>query len=88
MSTLRETLKQSPTAKFVVNTARFLKAVRVYHSTGITPDYGYHSARHLYFATNKKAYSLYARIENFRHRSTKLNIQSPVGYLAICTPRG
>lgn len=79
MSAFREALKHNSTAKFVVNTARFLKAVRVYDATGTTPEYGYHSARHLYFATNKKAYSLYAGVENFRHRSTKLSLQNPVG---------
>jgi hypothetical protein len=81
MSTLRNVLKESTTAKFVVDTARFLKAVGIYNSTGITPEYGYHSGRHLYFATNKKAYSLYAGLENFRHRSIKLNIENPIGVL-------
>jgi hypothetical protein len=81
MSALRETLKKNSAAKLLVNAARFLKAVRVYNATGTTPEYGYHSARHLYFATNKRAYSLYAGLENFKNRSVKLDLPNPIGVL-------
>jgi hypothetical protein len=81
MLAIREVLKTSATAKFIVNAARFVKAVRIYNKTGVTPEYGYHSARHLYFATNKKAYQFYAGVENFRYRSTPLQMDNPVGVL-------
>lgn len=79
MSGLREALKQNATAKFVVNTARFLKAVRVYNSTGTTPEYGYHSARHLYFATNKRSHKVFAAAQNFLSRKNRVAITNSNG---------
>lgn len=79
MSALREALKQNSTAKFVVNTARFLKAARIYSATGTTPEYGYHSARHLYFATNKRSHQVFAAVQNFISRKNRIVIDNPQG---------
>ncbi len=88
MSALRETLKKSNAARTAVAAARFVKAYRVYAATGETPDYGYHSARHLYFATNKKFYELYAGLENFRSRIRKPILTNPVGVLGDMSAGG
>lgn len=79
MSAFREILKQSSTAKFVVNLARFLKAVNIYRRTGITPDYGYHSARHLYFSTNRRSHDIFAAVQNFVSRHNTIVIENPIG---------
>lgn len=81
MSAFRETLKKNSAAKLVVNTARLLKAVRVYNQTGNTPDYGYNSARHLYFATNKFSHKLFAAAQNFANRKNTITITNPTGIL-------
>ncbi|MCS6809513.1 MAG: hypothetical protein RML40_11955 [Bacteroidota bacterium] len=81
MTTLREVLKKNNVAKFLVNTVRFLKAVRVYNATGVTPEYGYNSARYLYFATNKLSHKLFAAAQNFADRKNRVTISNPVGIL-------
>jgi hypothetical protein len=81
MLALREFLKKSKPLKFVVNTARFLKAIQLYRQTGTTPDYGYNSARYLYFATNKKSHKAFAALENFVYRNNRVIIEKTEGVL-------
>ena len=88
MATLREALKKNNALKFAVNAARFVKAINVYKRTGITPDYGYNSARYLYFATNKRSHKAFAAIENFTHRKNRVVIENPEGILGTMDSKG
>lgn len=81
MQTIRNVLKQNTAIRIAVDTARLLKAIRIYNKTGDTPVYGIHSARHLFFLTNKRSHRIYTAIQNFVDRHNIIRLEEKTGIL-------
>jgi hypothetical protein len=74
-------VKQNPLIRTAIDTARLLKAIRIYNKTGDTPLYGVHSARHLFFLTNKWSHKIYTAIQNFVDRNNVIRLEKKIGVL-------
>jgi hypothetical protein len=74
-------VKQNPVLRIAVDTLRLLKAIRIYNRTGETPLYGVHSARHLFFLTNKRSHKIYTAIQNFVDRRKTITLEKKTGVL-------
>jgi hypothetical protein len=86
MESRQNILKHNPLAQLVLDTMRTIKAIAVYNRTGETPLYGVHSARHLYFSTNKLSHKLYTAIQDFIDRKNNVVVERPVGILGDMSP--